>query len=115
MMIGAAGALTAFGGLLYEPGNYAAQDNLVVNFDGIRNAGPLKAHGSCDAGCRRQAAQGKRRQSGRAERCGVDAGGLLQGRFLHLQRHIRHEGASDVEVARRRHGDYPALTGAMAP
>jgi hypothetical protein len=30
--------------LKYEPGNYAAQDNLVVNFDGIRNAGLLKAH-----------------------------------------------------------------------
>ena len=30
--------------LKYEPGNYVAQDNLVVNFDGIRNAGLLKAH-----------------------------------------------------------------------
>ena len=37
-------SMAAFGGLLYEPGNYAAQDNLVVNFDGIRNAGLLKAH-----------------------------------------------------------------------
>ena len=32
------------GGLLYEPSNYAAQDNLVVNYDGIRNAGLLRAH-----------------------------------------------------------------------
>ena len=31
-------------GLLYEPGSYAAQDNLVCNLDGIRNAGLLKAH-----------------------------------------------------------------------
>ena len=36
----------AHAGLLYEPGNYAAQDNLVLNLDGIRNAGPLKAHDS---------------------------------------------------------------------
>ena len=42
----AATAVTAFGGLLYEPQNYAAQDNLVVNLDGIRNAGLLKAHDS---------------------------------------------------------------------
>ena len=34
----------AHAGLLYEPGNYVAQDNLVVNLDGIRNAGLLKAH-----------------------------------------------------------------------
>ena len=33
----------ANGGLLYEPQNYVAQDNLVVNLDGIRNAGLLKA------------------------------------------------------------------------
>ena len=31
-------------GLLYAPGNYAAQDNCVVNLDGIRNAGSMKAH-----------------------------------------------------------------------
>ncbi|MCR5752177.1 MAG: hypothetical protein K6G91_09450 [Kiritimatiellae bacterium] len=37
---------TACAGLLYEPGNYAAQDNCVVNLDGIRNAGLLKAHDS---------------------------------------------------------------------
>ena len=37
---------TANAGLLYEPGNYVAQDNLVVNLDGIRNAGLLKAHDS---------------------------------------------------------------------
>ena len=42
----AATSITAFGGLLYEPQNYAAQDNLVVNFDGIRNAGLQKAHDS---------------------------------------------------------------------
>ena len=35
---------TANAGLLYEPDSYALQDNLVVNFDGIRNAGLLKAH-----------------------------------------------------------------------
>lgn len=39
-------ATSARAGLLYEPGNYAAQDNLVANFDGIRNAGLLKAHDS---------------------------------------------------------------------
>ncbi len=33
-------------GLLYEPNCYVAQDNLVVNFDGIRNVGLLKAHDS---------------------------------------------------------------------
>ena len=44
------GAIAAFApsaanaALKYEPSNYAAQDNLVVNFDGIRNAGLLKAH-----------------------------------------------------------------------
>ena len=37
---------SAFAGLLYEPGNYAAQDNLVLQLDGIRNAGALKAHDS---------------------------------------------------------------------
>ena len=37
-------AASAHAGLLYEPSNYAAQDNLVVNFDGIRNAGLLKTH-----------------------------------------------------------------------
>ena len=42
----AVSSMTAFGGLLYEPGNYAAQDNIVVNLDGIRNAGLLKAHDS---------------------------------------------------------------------
>ena len=35
---------SSFAGLLYEPSNYVAQDNLVLNFDGIRNAGLLKAH-----------------------------------------------------------------------
>ncbi|MBR2837368.1 MAG: hypothetical protein IKE55_01145 [Kiritimatiellae bacterium] len=39
-------AINGFAGLLYEPGNYAAQDNLVVNLDGIRNVGWLKAHDS---------------------------------------------------------------------
>ena len=33
-------------GLLYETGNYAAQDALLLHFDGIRNAGALKAHDS---------------------------------------------------------------------
>lgn len=37
---------SAFAGLLYEPGNYAAQDKLVLQLDGIRNAGALKAHDS---------------------------------------------------------------------
>ena len=40
----AALAPSARAALKYEPGSYAAQDNLVVNFDGIRNAGLLKAH-----------------------------------------------------------------------
>lgn len=31
-------------GLLYEPDSYVSQDNIVVNLDGIRNAGLLKAH-----------------------------------------------------------------------
>ena len=42
-------ATSARAGLLYEPSNYAAQDNLVVNLDGIRNAGLLKAHDSSAA------------------------------------------------------------------
>ena len=37
-------AASAFAGLLYEPANYAAQENLVLQLDGIRNAGALKAH-----------------------------------------------------------------------
>jgi len=37
---------SAFAGLLYEPSNYAAQDHLVLQLDGIRNAGALKAHDS---------------------------------------------------------------------
>ncbi len=42
----AAGLASAsvFAGLLYEPGNYAAQDNLILHLDGIRNVGELKAH-----------------------------------------------------------------------
>ena len=43
-LAGAAVAMNGFAGLLYEPGNYAAQDNIVINLDGIRNAGLLKAH-----------------------------------------------------------------------
>ena len=35
---------SAIAGLIYEPGNYAAQENLVLQLDGIRNAGALKAH-----------------------------------------------------------------------
>ena len=37
---------TANTGLLYEPDSYAAQENLVLHLDGIRNAGALKAHDS---------------------------------------------------------------------
>lgn len=37
-------AASVHAGLLYEPANYAAQDNLVVNFDGIRNAGKTADH-----------------------------------------------------------------------
>ena len=37
---------SASAGLLYEPGSYAAQENLVLHLDGIRNAGALKAHDS---------------------------------------------------------------------
>ena len=43
-LAGAAVAMNGIAGLLYEPDSYALQDNLVVNFDGIRNAGLLKAH-----------------------------------------------------------------------
>ena len=46
----AVGAVALFStvnaGLLYEPDSYASQDNIVVNLDGIRNAGLLKAHDS---------------------------------------------------------------------
>ena len=35
---------SARAGLLYEPSAYQAQDALVLNFDGIRNAGALKPH-----------------------------------------------------------------------
>ena len=31
-------------GLLYEPSNYAARGNLLLQLDGIRNVGFLKAH-----------------------------------------------------------------------
>ena len=33
-------------GLLYEPSNYAAQNNLLLHLDGIRNVGLMKAHDS---------------------------------------------------------------------
>ncbi len=36
----------AFGGLLYEPTCYVAQESLALNLDGIRNVGALKAHDS---------------------------------------------------------------------
>ena len=39
-----AGARVAFGGLLYEPSCYVAQESLALNLDGIRNVGALKAH-----------------------------------------------------------------------
>ena len=42
----AAVALNCHAGLLYEPDSYVSQDNIVVNLDGIRNAGLLKAHDS---------------------------------------------------------------------
>ena len=35
---------SASAALLYEPSSYAAQENLVLHLDGIRNAGALKAH-----------------------------------------------------------------------
>ena len=41
-MVLAAGASRA--GLLYEPSNYAARGNLLLQLDGIRNVGLLKAH-----------------------------------------------------------------------
>ena len=44
VMVACAGAREAFGGLLYEPSSYAAQGNLILNLDGIRNVGALKAH-----------------------------------------------------------------------
>ncbi|MBP5545356.1 MAG: hypothetical protein ILM98_14890 [Kiritimatiellae bacterium] len=36
--------LPANAGLLYEPSNYAARENLLLQLDGIRNVGLLKAH-----------------------------------------------------------------------
>lgn len=39
-----AAPFAANAGLLYEPGNYKAQDALLLHLDGIRNAGALKAH-----------------------------------------------------------------------
>ena len=36
--------VAAFAGLLYEPSSYVAQDKLILNLDGIRNVGALKAH-----------------------------------------------------------------------
>ena len=41
-----AGVRVAFGGLLYEPSCYVAQESLALNLDGIRNVGALKAHDS---------------------------------------------------------------------
>ena len=43
------GARVACAGLLYETSCYAAQDNLRIHYDGIRNAGALKAHDSSAA------------------------------------------------------------------
>ncbi|MBR3085205.1 MAG: hypothetical protein IKH04_02255, partial [Kiritimatiellae bacterium] len=37
---------TSFAGLLYEPSNYAARGNLLLQLDGIRNVGMTKAHDS---------------------------------------------------------------------
>ena len=39
-----AAPLAANAGLLYEPSAYQAQDAMILNFDGIRNAGALKPH-----------------------------------------------------------------------
>ena len=50
--LGAAVALatgTCFAGLLYEPSNYAARDALLLQLDGIRNVGMLKAHDNASA------------------------------------------------------------------
>ena len=41
-----AGVRVAFGGLLYEPTCYVAQESLALNLDGIRNVGARKAHDS---------------------------------------------------------------------
>ena len=46
LAVGLMGATNALAGLLYETANYAAQDNLRIHYDGIRNAGALKAHDS---------------------------------------------------------------------
>lgn len=40
---------SASAALLYEPSSYAAQENLVLHLDGIRNAGALKAHDAAAA------------------------------------------------------------------
>ena len=40
---------SASAALLYEPSSYAAQDNLILQLDGIRNAGALKAHDAAAA------------------------------------------------------------------
>ena len=40
---------TAWAGLLYEPSNYAARDALLLQLDGIRNVGMLKAHDNAAA------------------------------------------------------------------
>jgi len=37
---------TSFAGLLYEPSNYAARGNLLLQLDGIRNVGMTKGHDS---------------------------------------------------------------------
>ena len=46
LIVACAGAREAFGGLLYEPSCYVAQESLALNLDGIRNVGALKAHDS---------------------------------------------------------------------
>ena len=40
---------SASAALLYEPSSYAAQENLILHLDGIRNAGALKAHDAAAA------------------------------------------------------------------
>ena len=44
IMAACMGARVACAGLLYEPSSYAAQGNLILNLDGTRNVGALKAH-----------------------------------------------------------------------
>lgn len=44
LALGALSPVLVDAGLLYEPGNYAARGSLILQLDGIRNVGMLKAH-----------------------------------------------------------------------